>query len=402
MFRKSNTQQQFPSRQNFLRLLGATLLATTSLFLLAGCGGGGGNGTTGGGSITGGGSGGGGNSSAIVGAYQITALGNTATGQTQPCPGTLAFGGNLSDDCGPAGVVTLNADGTGSVSQGGVMSNTFTYTLVGNTLALVTTDATTHQANKDVFSVATTANTVTLTRVSTTDPTNAVGEQFVLTKTSGGATVSPFAGSYQGVSLNTSGPYSPAAGTTIATVSTSGAINVSTLNFTSDSSTSSSVGAISSTGMLTLHGLADPTQTISGTVSQNPTTHVLTIPYTESNGTKGVAIVGPVPTATPLTGSYSGTLSNSTEKFPVTLTINSSGTVSGTLGTPVAGNPNSGFAFSGYVDTNGNLYLADKSGGVPENILGTLTLNGTSLAGLVHNSAADGSGSAGTLSLTKQ
>ena len=63
---------------------------------------------------------------------------------------------------------------------------------------------------------------------------------------------------------------------------------------------------------------------------------------------------------------------------------------------------NQGFAFSGYVDTTGNLYLADKSGGVPENILGTLTLNGTLLTGPAHSSAADGSSSAGTLSLTKQ
>ena len=85
---------------------------------------------------------------------------------------------------------------------------------------------------------------------------------------------------------------------------------------------------------------------------------------------------------------------------PETLAISSSGAVSGTLGTLAVANQ--GFAFSGYVDTTGNLYLADKSGGVPENILGTLTLNGTSLTGPVHSSTADGSSSAGTLSLTKQ
>ena len=85
---------------------------------------------------------------------------------------------------------------------------------------------------------------------------------------------------------------------------------------------------------------------------------------------------------------------------PETLAISSSGAVSGTLGTPAVANQ--GFAFSGYVDTNGNLYLADKSGGVPENILGTLALNDTSLTGPVHSSTADGSSSAGTLSLTKQ
>ena len=63
---------------------------------------------------------------------------------------------------------------------------------------------------------------------------------------------------------------------------------------------------------------------------------------------------------------------------------------------------NQGFAFSEYVDTTGNLYLADKSGGVPENILGTLTLNGTLLTGPAHSSAADGSSTSITVTLTKQ
>ena len=393
MFRKSNTQQQDQSRQNFLRLSGATLLAVTSLFLLAGCGGGGGNGNTGGSN----GNTGGGSNSAIVGVYQLTALGNTATGQTQTCPGTLAFGGNLSDDCGPAGVITLNADGTGSTSQAGVITNTFTYTLVGNTLTAVTTDTTTHQANKDVFSSVTSGNTVTLTRVSTTDPTNPVGEQLVLTKTSGGATVSPYAGSYQGVSLNTSGQFAPDASTTVITISPSGAVTLSSLDYTGDGSTNNASGTISSTGQVVLNPTGD---SVTGTLSQNATTHVFSISYTENNGTKGVLTAGPAPTASPLAGSYSGTFSNSTEKFPVTLTISSSGAVSGTLGTLAVANQ--GFAFSGYADTNGNLYLADKSGGMPESILGTLALNGTSLTGPVHSSAADGSSSAGTLTLTKQ
>jgi len=397
MFRKSNTQQQDQSRQNFLRLSGATLLAVTSLFLLAGCGGGGGNGNTGGGN----GNTGGGSNSAIVGAYQITALGNTATGQTQPCPGTLAFGGNLSDSCGPAGVITLNADGTGSTSQAGVITNTFTYTLVGNTLTAVTTDTTTHQATKDVFSSATSGNTVTLTRVSTTDPTNAVGEQLVLTKTSGGTTTVLPAGNYQGVSLNTSGQFAPDASTTVFTISPSGAVTLSSLDYTGDGSTSNFSGTISSTGQIVLNATGD---TVTGTVSQNATTHVFSVSYTQSNGTKGVLTAGPAPTASPLAGSYSGTATNPahTVTFPLTMTISPIGVVTATLGTPVAGNPNSGFNETGYVDTNGNLYLAYTSGRVPSISGGGLTLNGTALSGTIQETASDGSSSTGIFSLTKQ
>jgi len=232
-----------------------------------------------------------------------------------------------------------------------------------------------------------------------TTGTTGTGTGTTGTGTGGGGGNSPFAGSYQGVSLNTSGQFSPDAGTTVSTISPSGVVSVSTVDFSGDGSTSSAVGTISSTGAVIVHGLVDPTQTISGSASLNSTTHVFTISYTESNGTKGVTTLGVAPTASPLAGSYSGTFSNSTEQFPVTLTISSSGTVTGTLGTLAVANQ--GFAFSGYVDTNGNLYLADKSGGVPENILGTLTLNGTLLTGPAHSSAADGSSSAGTLSLTK-
>ena len=397
MFRKSNTQQQYPSRQNFLRLSGATLLAVTSLFLLAGCGGGGGNGNTGGGN----GNTGGGSNSAIVGAYQITALGNTATGQTQPCPGTLAFGGNLSDDCGPAGVLTLNADGTGSTSQAGVITNTFTYTLVGNTLTAVTTDTTSHQATKDVFSAATSGNTVTLTRVSTTDPTNAVGEQLVLTKTSGGTTTVLPAGSYQGVYVATSGPFSPDAGTLAVTVSSTGAVNLSSFDYTGDGSTNNDTGTVNSNGLLVVSSGGNG---ITGTITQNPTTHVLSASFTESNGTKGVLTAGPAPTASPLAGSYSGTATNPahTVTFPLTMTISPIGVVTATLGTPVAGNPNSGFNETGYVDTNGNLYLAYTSGRVPSISGGGLTLNGTALSGTIQETASDGSSSTGIFSLTKQ
>ena len=385
MFRKSNTQQQYPSRQNFLRLSGATLLAVTSLFLLAGCGGGGGNGNTGGGS-----------NSAIVGAYQITALGNTATGQTQPCPGTLAFGGNLSDDCGPAGVLTLNADGTGSTSQAGVITNTFTYTLVGNTLTAVTTDTTSHQATKDVFSSATSGNTVTLTRVSTTDPTNAVGEQLVLTKTSGGTTTVLPAGSYQGVYVATSGPFSPDAGTLAVTVSSTGAVNLSSFDYTGDGSTNNDTGTVNSNGLLVVSSGGNG---ITGTITQNPTTHVLSASFTEANGTKGVLSVGLAPTASPLTGSYSGTISSTGGQGTGALTISPGGTVTGTATQGGQSAP-----LSGYVDASGNVYLAYKSttSGVPAISVGSFTLNGTSLNGTVRETQADGSSTSITVTLTKQ
>ena len=92
MFSKSNTQQQGQSRQNLLRLLGATLLAATSLFFLAGCSGAGGNGNSGSGSNTGIGSTGtgytGGNSG-FAGSYQGVYL--STSGQSSPDSGTIAY-----------------------------------------------------------------------------------------------------------------------------------------------------------------------------------------------------------------------------------------------------------------------------------------------------------------------
>ena len=208
------------------------------------------------------------------------------------------------------------------------------------------------------------------------------------------------AGSYQGVYVNTSGPYSPDAGTIAFTVSSSGAVSGYDFDYTGDSSTNPFTGTISNTGVLTLNP-AD--NTISGALFQNATTHVFSSSFTETNGTKGVLNVGLAPTASPLAGSYSGTASNTaqTQSLPLTLTISPIGVVAATLGTPVAGDPNSGFTLTGYVDANGNLYLADTSGGVPENLFASLTLSGTSLTGPTHISAADGYSNTGTFSLTK-
>ncbi len=171
--------------------------------------------------------------------------------------------------------------------------------------------------------------------------------------------------------------------------------------FNSDGSTGNDTGTIGSDGKFSVREAGG--DGIDGTLSQNSTTHVFSMSYTEPNGTKGMLSVGLAPTASPLAGSYSGTATNTaqTQSLPLTLTISAIGVVTATLGTPVAGNPNSGFTLTGYVDTNGNLYLADISGGVPENLFAALTLSGTSLTGPTHISAADGYSNTGTLSLIK-
>ncbi len=214
----------------------------------------------------------------------------------------------------------------------------------------------------------------------------------------GGGSASLAPGSYQGVSLNTSGIYSPAAGTTTFTLTSSGTITGATVN--SDSTVTNFSGTLSSSGALV-------TNAATGNISQDATTHVVSTSYTEDNGTKGILKVGLAPTASPLAGSYSGTaMSSKGASYPFTLSITSAGAVTGKLGTPVAGNPNSGFTLTGYVDASGNAYLAFTSGGVPAISLAGLTLNGTALTGTDQETDADGStnGStqSATLSLTKQ
>ena len=207
----------------------------------------------------------------------------------------------------------------------------------------------------------------------------------------GGASLA--AGSYQGVYLNTSGQYSPDAGTIAFTVSPTGAVSGADIDYTGDGSTNNLTGTVSSTGALV-------TNAVSGTVSQNSTTHVFTTSYTESNGTKGMLSVGLAPTASPLAGSYSGTVMNSKQQLPMTLSISSVGIVTGTVGTPSVANQ--GFNLTGYVDTSGNVYLAYNSGGVPADSVGNLSLNGTALSGTFQETGSDGSGGAFTASLTKQ
>lgn len=216
----------------------------------------------------------------------------------------------------------------------------------------------------------------------------------------GGGGTPLVAGSYQGTYVNTSGKSSPDAGTIAFTVSSSGAINGASVDYTGDGSTNNFTGTANSNGSVTTNSGA----VVTSPFVQNSTTHVYSTSVTQADGTKGVLSVGLAPTASPLVGSYSGTASNTaqTQSFPLILTISPTGAVAATLGTPVAGNPDSGFTLVGYVDTNGNLYLADTSGGVPENLFATLTLSGTSLTGPTHIAAADGYSNTGTISLTKQ
>lgn len=213
----------------------------------------------------------------------------------------------------------------------------------------------------------------------------------------GGNGASLAAGSYQGAYVSTSGQFSPDAGTIAFTVNSSGAVSGSSRDYTGDGSTNSFTGTVSSTGALV-------TNAVTGTLSQDSTTHVLSTSFTETNGTKGVLKVGLAPTSSAFAGSYSGTATSSgtSGTFPLTLSISSAGAVTGTLGTPVAGNPNSGFNIAGYVDASGSAYLAYTSGGVPTLSLLRLALNGTALTGTLQETASDGSTPSGTVSLTKQ
>ena len=204
------------------------------------------------------------------------------------------------------------------------------------------------------------------------------------------------AGSYQGVYVNTSGQYSPDAGTIAFTVSSTGAVSGSSHDYTGDGSTNDLSGNVSSGGALV-------TNALTGNLSENSTAHIFSTSYTESNGTHGMLRVGSAPTSSALAGSYSGTATNPahTLTFPLTMTISPIGAITATLGTPAAGNPNSGFIETGYVDTSGNLYLAYTSGGVPSISGGSLALNGTALSGTIQETASDGSSSTGIFSLTK-
>jgi hypothetical protein len=214
----------------------------------------------------------------------------------------------------------------------------------------------------------------------------------------GGNSSSLYTGSYQGVYVNTSGAYSPDAGTVTFTVSPNGIVTGSSFDYTGDSSTNSLTGTISNTGALVLNGGSNA---ISGTLSLNPTTHVFSDSYIETNGTHGALSVGLVPISSPLAGSYSGTASNGKNSLPMTLTISAVGAVTGTVGNPDAG-VNQGSRSVGYVDANRNVYLAYNSGGVPAKSVGSLILNGASLTGTFLETGSDGSGGPYTISMTKQ
>lgn len=212
-----------------------------------------------------------------------------------------------------------------------------------------------------------------------------------------GTVGSPFAGSYQGTYLSTSGLFSPDAGTITLTATSSGMVTGASHDFTGAGGTNSFTGTVTSSGSSGSGG-ALVTNAVSGPVSVNSTTHVFTTTYTEANGTKGTLSMGLAPTASPLAGSYSGTFTSTASGSGTTaLTVTSTGAVTGT--TIQAGVTSQ---ISGYVDTNGNAYLAYTSGGVPVNTIGVITVNGTSLTGTLQQSGADGSSNSIMAVLTKQ
>ena len=214
----------------------------------------------------------------------------------------------------------------------------------------------------------------------------------------GGTTSSRFAGNYQGVYLNTSPASSQNAGTLVISVTSSGTVTGTTNNTTGGGGTNDFSGTITDNGASGSGGTLT-TNAVSGPVTENSTTHVFSTTYTQTNGTKGVLNIGLVPASSPLVGSYSGTFTATTGgPGTTTLTVSSAGAVTGT--TVQAGVTGT---ISGYVDTNGNAYLAYKSSaGVPVNTIGAFTVNGILLTGTLLQSGADGSSNTITASLTKQ
>jgi len=213
----------------------------------------------------------------------------------------------------------------------------------------------------------------------------------------GGSGASLAAGRYQGTYLNTSGQYSPASGTLAFTVSSTGAVTATIFN--DDGSTGNDTGTIGSDGKFSVRDTDAGGDGIDGTRSQDSTTHVFSMSYTETNGTKGVLKVGLAPTSSAFAGSYSGTFSSSTGggQGTFTLTITAGGVVTGTaVQAGVSTN------LSGYVDSSGNIYLAETSLGVPITSFGGITLVGTSLSGTLQGTGADGSSNTITVSGTKQ
>lgn len=194
--------------------------------------------------------------------------------------------------------------------------------------------------------------------------------------------VNRFAGSYQGVYLNTSGELAPDAGTLTADVRSSGSISETATDTTGDQSVVEGTGTIGSDGVFQID--ADDGASISGTVSENTANHVLMANYVESNGTKGEFILGVVPNDTAMAGNCTGTFMYSNGySGTATGTITNNGSVLGTA-TGVDGTG----SLAGYVDAFNNMYLAywDR---VPVVAVGTALLNRNSLKATLKESPSD-------------
>ena len=351
-------------------------------------------------------------SSTLAGSYLLTSLTNPATQQTVNCPGSLAFGSADNDACGASEIFTLNPNGTYTISINGTTASTGTYTLVGN---IFTETGKELEANGNgsivtsVNAVTVNGNTLTSTLLSTTatDAQPQIGEIMSLTKT-GGTTANPFAGTYQGVASNNSGFSVPAVGTTTLTVSPTGNATATSID-ASSGQVDTFIGTISGTGafQLTQQGsvASGGGSVLSGTLSQNPTTHVFTAATTSvgTDTTNGTVTVGLAPTNSPLAGTYTGTDTTSggyqgNDSF----TIGTNGAVTGTV--TLTGSHSGTVNFAGYVDASGNLYLDYVSGGTYATLIGTPTINGTTLSVTLQEYDSDQGGQAGptvTLSLTK-
>lgn len=277
-----------------------------------------------------------------------------------------------------------------------------TGTLTGSTFTLTGAVSGTAFTLTGSLPAGSTAGAMTLTL-----GTGATTTVYTGTLTTGGTTppaAIPFAGTYQGVSLNTSGYDAPGGGVVTLTINPDGTVTGKGSNAVNGASATVS-GTIDATGKFTLTqagnnsiGVTSNGDVDTGILTQNTTTHIFTVVDTKNNAghiTHGVVTLGLAPIATPLAGAYSGAFTASDGSTATgTITITATGVVTGTAS-------NGTTAFSGYVDNSQNIYLSFTSGSVFMNAVGGLSLNGSSLSGTLQQTGSDGSSKTQTAAFTK-
>lgn len=325
--------------------------------------------------------------SAIAGSYQLTALGNPATGQTQPCPGTLAFGSDNSDNCTASEMFTLTPSGSYTVTGLGEVE-AGSYSLIGN---IMTITGPTHSGGKNgptatyVYSAVTSGNTLTLTLLSTTDTTSQTqtGEVLTLTKANSTATIATYAGTYAFTATLT-GPSGTSNNKGTFSISPTGVFTIlqnSSGYLGSGTATLNSSGQIVVVHSFTSNNVVD-VETDIATISGSPGSYIGTGTYSITTGGTGTNTFTEIstPTANPFAGNYVGNAvevgtDGSHGVSLLTMTVAASGAVSGSFNSILL--PNGAFGgtipFTGTVSTAGVLNLSDVSGGVPETSNGTLT-----------------------------